>query len=244
MKYTSELIKLGLTANESTVYLASLRVGNARVSRIASEARLPKSTTNDTLEALLLKGLVSRYQNKNRFHFTAADPDVLNSWIERKQSLLTNLLPKLHATQRAAAEQPSVRTYFDKNGFYTVEREILAEAKEILIISPAKDLDELLPEHFSKFMVSRLEQSIPARILIEDSPIAEYVQALDKTAAHQTRVLHPPVPFDSLMLIWNNKVATVSLDAQVVIVIQENKNVTQMVTSLFELLWSGSGEYK
>jgi sugar-specific transcriptional regulator TrmB len=242
MKYTSELKQLGLTANESSVYIASLRVGNARVSRIASEANLPKSTTNDTLETLLSKGLVSRYQHKNRFYFTAADPGVLNSWFERKQSLLTNLLPKLYATQRTAAQQPSIRTYFDKDGFYTVEREILAEAKEILIISPAKDLDELLPDHFSKFMVRRLKRRIPARILIEDSPIAEYVQALDKTAIHQTRVLRPPVPFESLMLIWNNKVATVSLDTQVTIVIQENKNVTQMITSLFELLWNSSTE--
>jgi sugar-specific transcriptional regulator TrmB len=113
MKYATQLQKLGFTENEAYVYLANLRVGNARVSRIAEEANLPKSTTNDTLESLLAKGLVSRYQHKNRFHFSATDPDVLTTWLERKQSLLGELLPKLHATQRSAGAQPSIRSYFD-----------------------------------------------------------------------------------------------------------------------------------
>lgn len=242
MKYAAQLKRIGFTDNEALVYLASLRVGNGRVSRIAEEATLPKSTTNDTLEALLAKGLVSRYKHKNRFHFAAADPDVLSTWLERKRSLLDELIPKLHASQRVAAHQPSVRSYVDKDGFYAVEREILAEAKEILLVSPAKDLDELLPDHFPGLMIRRLNKHIRARILIEESPIAKYVKSLDSIAEHETRILRPPVSFESLMLIWNHKVATVSLDSTVSIVILEDKHVAQMLASLFELLWCSVGK--
>jgi sugar-specific transcriptional regulator TrmB len=237
MKYATQLQKLGFTENEANVYLANLRVGNARVSHIAEEAGLPKSTTNDTLEALLTKGLVSRYKHKNRFHFAAAEPDVLSQWLERKQSLLADLLPKLQATKRAATAQPSIRYYLDENGFYTIEREIITEAKEVLLISPAKDLEVVLPHHFKNFMTDRLTRNIRARILIEDSPIATHVRSLDHIANHETRIIQPPAPFESLLLIWNNKVATISLDAPISIVIHESKPVTHMLISLFELLW-------
>jgi len=240
MKYTTQLTKLGFSDKEALVYLASLRVGNARVSRIAEEARLPKSTTSDVLESLLAKGLVSRYTHKNRFHFSAADPELLRTWLARKQAVVDDLVPKLRATQHSAGHQANVRSFFDKDGLYVIEREILEEATEILLISPGKNLDELLPEHFPGLMISRLKKRIRARILIEESAIANYVQSLDAVAQHQTRTLRPAVPFESLMFIWKNKVATVSLDDAVTIVILEDMHVAHMFRSLFELLWSSA----
>jgi len=238
MKFASQLKKLGLSENEALVYLASLRVGNARVSRIAEEARLPKSTTKDTLTALHERGFVSRYKHKNRFHFTPANPDVLSVWVDRSRSMLDDLLPKLKSIQFSAEQQPTVRSYFDKRGFVAVEGEILAEAKELLLISPAHDLDELLPDYFPGLMIRRLNHRIPARILIEESPLAEKIKKLDPVAQHETRTIRPPIPFDSILLIWGNKVAAVSLDSTTSIVVLENKHISQMITSLFELLWN------
>lgn len=238
MKYASQLQKLGFTENEAAVYLASLRVGNARVSSIANEAKLPKSTTSDTLETLLEKGLVSRYKHKNRFHFAAAKPDVLSTWVDRQKTLIDSLLPKLQSIQGKADREPTVRSYFDKRGFAVVEQEIIAEANEFLLITPAHDLDELAADYFPDFMIRRLKHNIRARILIEESPIANQVKALDSIAQHETRTLKPPLPFQSIMLIWKNKIATVSLRENVAIVIIEDKNISGMITSLFELLWN------
>lgn len=237
MKYATKLKELGFTTNEATVYLASLRVGNARVSRIAAEAGLPKSTTKDTLVSLLARGFVSQYKNKNRFHFVAADPEAISVWMSRNQSLLIDLLPKLKMLRSSADSQPTVRSYSDKAGFNAVEHEIISEATELLLISPALDLDEILPNHFPRLMVNRLKHRIPARILIEESPLADKIKALDSTAQHETRTIAPPVPFDSILLIWGNKVAAVSLDQTILIVVLEDKHIHQMVTSLFELLW-------
>ena len=209
MKLADQLKQLGFSANEACVYLASLRVGNARVSRIAEEAQLPKSTTQDTLLALHERGFVSRYKNKNRFHFTASDPSVLSVWVDKNKSLLDGLMPKLKSMQFSAKKQPTVRTYFDKSGFMAVESEIISEAKELLLISPAHDLDELLPDHFPGLMIRRLNHNIPARILIEQSPLAEKIKLLDSVAQHKTRTIQPPIPFDSILLIWGNKVAAV-----------------------------------
>lgn len=238
MKLPDQLKQLGFSDNEACVYLASLRVGNARVSRIAEEAQLPKSTTKDTLITLLERGFVSRYKHKNRFHFTPSDPSVLSAWVDKNKALLDGLMPKLKAMQFSADKQPTVRAYFDKSGFIAVESEIISEAKELLLISPAHDLDELLPDHFPSLMIGRLKHNIPARILIEESPLAEKIKGLDLLAQHKTRTLTPPIPFESILLIWGNKVAAVSLDKNVSIVVLENTHITQMVTSLFELLWN------
>jgi sugar-specific transcriptional regulator TrmB len=238
MKYANQLQELGWSAHEAQVYLASLRVGNARVSRIAEEAGLPKSTTQDTLATLHEKGLVSRYKHKNCFYFSPSDPSVISMWMDRKKTVFEDLLPKLHSLQLSADDQPTVRSYFDKSGFSTIEREILSEAKEVLLITPAHNLDEILPDYFPGFMTRRVKHRIHARILIEKSPIAEKVKTFDKIAQHETRTIKPPLPFDSLLLMWGKKIAAVSLDCTVTIVVLEDKHISQMLNSLFELLWS------
>ena len=242
MKYANQLHKLGFSENESQVYLASLRIGNARVSRIAEEAHLPKSTTKDALETLHEKGFVSRYKHKNRFHFTPSDPEVISVWMERNKSLLDDLLPKLKSIQFSAEHQPTVRSFFDESGLMAIEREILAEAKELLLISPAHNLDVALPDYFPSLMIHRLEHGIRARILIEESPLAEKIKLLDSSAQHETRTIRPSIPFESILLIWGNKVAAVSLDRTVSIVVLENKNLSQMIVSLFELLWNNESK--
>ncbi|MCA9356580.1 helix-turn-helix domain-containing protein [Candidatus Nomurabacteria bacterium] len=242
MKYTNQLVKLGFTENEAIVYLASLRVGNARVSRIAEEAKLPKSTTKDTLSSLHERGFVSRYKHKNRFHFTPSDPSSISVWLDRNKTLIDDLLPKLKLTQFSAENQPTVRSFYDETGFRVVESEIISEAKEILLITPAHDLDQLLPDHFPGFMIRRLKHNIRARILIEESPIADKVKGFDLIAQHETRAIKPPIPFESIMLIWGKKIATVSLDNKVSIVVLEDKNINQMITSLFDLLWNNASE--
>lgn len=242
MNYTNQLKKLGFTENEAGVYLASLRVGNARASRIAEEARLPKSTVQDTLTTLHKRGFVSRYKNKNRYHYSPSDPEVISSWMDRNKSVLDDLLPKLKSIQYSSKQQPTVRSYFDKRGFIAVEREILSEAKELLLISPAHDLDILLPEYFSQLMIKRLKHNIPARILIKESPVADKVKSFDPIAQHETRTIHPPAPFDSILLIWGKKVAAVSLNDKISIVVLEDENITRMIKSLFEILWSSASK--
>ena len=55
-----EILKdFGLSDNETTVYLALLKIGNSTANRVAEITGLKRSTTYDNLNLLASKGIVS-----------------------------------------------------------------------------------------------------------------------------------------------------------------------------------------
>lgn len=237
MSYITRLEKLGFTQKESVVYLASLRLGNARVSAIAAEADLPKSSTLDILRTLNSRGIVSRYKQKNRYYFAAADPSVIGTWIDRRQDLFQKILPSLEDLQYTADIQPSVRFFDDRKSFGTLEREILTQATTISIIGRAEQLRQHLPKQFPDFTKKRLSKKIPAQIILEDSTDARSFQEKDRKFLSQTRISKTSHSFDATLLLWNNKAAFISFSPKTTITIISDQNITQTLRSLFDLQW-------
>ena len=81
---------------------------------------------------------------------------------------------------------------------------------------------------------------MPARILIEKSELASAIQSRDKTRLRETRTVAPPLPFKSLLLLWNAKAALITFAPKSSIVVLEEKGMTQIFHSLFETLWEGA----
>src|SRR3989338_9197985 len=90
-----ELINLGLTPEESKVYLAILELGGGFVSSIARRANVNRSSCYHTMESLVKKGLVSSYQKGKVLHFTAEDPKRFLQMAEEKIERTKNLIPEL-----------------------------------------------------------------------------------------------------------------------------------------------------
>jgi len=67
------LEKIGLTGNESKIYLALLRHGTAKAGKISKRAGINRTTTYDALKRLLEKGLISYVVRENRKYFTATE---------------------------------------------------------------------------------------------------------------------------------------------------------------------------
>jgi HTH-type transcriptional regulator, sugar sensing transcriptional regulator len=70
-----EIIKaLGLSDNESEVYLILLNMNEALASEIATKSRISRPHIYDTLEKLIDKGLASYVIKNNRRHYKPANP--------------------------------------------------------------------------------------------------------------------------------------------------------------------------
>ena len=78
---------LGLTEKDLAVYVATLRLGNAPLRRVAEEAGFNRGTAYDALKRLIDVGLVSYVDANIHRYFTAEDPHKLRGLATRRESL-------------------------------------------------------------------------------------------------------------------------------------------------------------
>ena len=76
----SELLKLGLTTEESRVYLATLEIGGGPVTNIAKRAGIHRVSCYHTIEKLEKKKLLTQYIKNKTKYFSAENPEVLKNY--------------------------------------------------------------------------------------------------------------------------------------------------------------------
>ena len=74
----ANLNNIGFNEKESKIYLALLETSAQPASVVARQAGINRTTTYLTLEDLLKKGLVNRFERKGIQYFEAVDPKQIN----------------------------------------------------------------------------------------------------------------------------------------------------------------------
>ena len=85
---TDNLQKIGLTKNESIVYLALLKLGTTKTGEILKFSNLNSGKIYEILESLKIKGLASESSINNIKHYTAAPSKKLLYYINQKKKEL------------------------------------------------------------------------------------------------------------------------------------------------------------
>ena len=67
--------ELGLTKNESKIYMALLRLGSAHAGEITEKTGIHRRNVYDSIERLMRKGLVSHVVVDNKKLFNPANPE-------------------------------------------------------------------------------------------------------------------------------------------------------------------------
>src|SRR3989344_5177017 len=84
------LEKIGLTRNESIVYLSLLKIGSSKTGEILKESGLNSGKIYEILEGLKAKGLVSESIINKIRHFSAAPPFQILEYLEKKKEEIAN----------------------------------------------------------------------------------------------------------------------------------------------------------
>lgn len=98
MNIENLLQNIGLTKQESRVYVALLQMEEAKTGQLCKQTNIASSNIYAILESLIKKGLVNYKIQNNIKIFMAANPETLNQLFEKKQQELEkekNLLPNL-----------------------------------------------------------------------------------------------------------------------------------------------------
>jgi sugar-specific transcriptional regulator TrmB len=120
-----QLEELGLTKNESSIYLFLLKKGETTTGSIIKETRIANSRVYESLNALIEKGLVSYNVQKEGKHFIAEDPKKFIEIEEQRKKKIQELVPGLLSLKNSEQKETTTAVYEGYEGFKTAFKKII-----------------------------------------------------------------------------------------------------------------------
>ena len=242
-----QLIQLGLSEEESELYLSMLELGGGFASQLAKKASRKRSSSYHTLNRLVEKGLATRVKKGSYQFFSPEPPETIVELTRRRCSTAEKLLPELQSIQNTMAKKPKIKFFERQSGIETIFEDTLTAEGEILGYTNLSLLAELFPGYFRRYTRERMKRGIKVRYL---SPqplrghdlIEELFPEGPDAGLLEILFINPnQFPFQNEIAIYGDKVAIMSLSRkeQIAILI-ESKTVSSTMKAIFDLAWIGA----
>ncbi|TSC95502.1 MAG: Transcriptional regulator, TrmB [Candidatus Berkelbacteria bacterium Licking1014_2] len=115
-EYENLLTQFGLKPQEAKVYLASLKLGQATVGRLAETADVQRTFVYDIVRDLSERGLMSQIEIRGKLHFSPVSLEQFQKIQENKLKKFAEILPELKALEKTTGDRPRVRFFEGKEG--------------------------------------------------------------------------------------------------------------------------------
>ena len=236
------LEKLGLTKNESKVYLTLLKLGITTTGPIMEDLGISSSRTYASLRELIKKGLTTYSIKNNVKYYKPESPNHLLRMEEELKEKLIPLVKELGAIEKQEKLEEYSFVFENLHGYTQAFDIILRECspkEELMTIgfkAPEKGF-ETLRTFFKKMDTERHKKKIPMRILF-DTTMKE-TSGKDREEEPYTKVKYLPKGYitPTAMSIFKDYVYIwVWKDTPSIFVIK-NKQVSESFKNYFNLLW-------
>lgn len=234
------LKKLGFTEGESSVYIASLEMGAATVQDIAKKARVSRVTTYAAIERLVNQGLITTVTKGKRTLYHAEPPKRLIEVVSRHVASIESTLEDIkdsvdELTLLQGGEKPVVKVFEGAEALHAIQ--------EILLATKPKQIDE-----FANFDVLRAMYPIEERKeffkkLAQAKPNTRGVGVLSGDLAAPDpngkiiRLDSKKHNFFGDLVVFGDNVAISTLRGKQVAILIENKDVADMMRSMFDVMF-------
>jgi len=237
----STLTSSGLSQKQAAVYLALLGLGESAPLEISKVARIKRPTTYIILQELAEKGLVTHVTRGRGVHFRALDPSILYESQESALVQLKGAIPILsslneRAGSRSAHSSSDMRVFKGVSGLQQIMQDTLTSKGEILCWV---DLELVTKKVFKNYWARYIRQRVAKKLRVKAIMVADQAalsfKARDREELRES-VLIPKAafPLQGEMNIYNDKIAILSYDEPVGVIIQ-NRAIADMQRSIFNL---------
>ncbi len=241
----ASLKEIGFSDKEGRVYLALLELGRATVLEISKRSKIERTNVYRILDKLLNIPLAQKLTVGKKTEWSALHPRYLKDYIQRQKRVVLEIFPELEAIYNINEEKPKL-SYFEGNErLAEVVLQIINETKRggsILSFSaPGAAFGYFGDKKFSKGMALRISKQITSKIIIpEIKDVPSYKLGMDFKNWREIKLVdREKFPFRSSFNIWNNKVAIMTVKSQPMGVLIENKDISDTLRSIFEIVWIG-----
>lgn len=243
----TSLQNLGLSHEETQVYLTVVELGGAVASVIARRAKVPRVNCYHTLEKLKRRQLITSYTKEGTKFFVAEPPQVIINQCEEKLKLASRVVPELMKLARVDAFKPVIRSYEGIDGLKAIFDQTLEAKSEVLGYTNLEALGELLPDYLPEYTKKLVRKSVKARFLSPSTRKARafidtfYPKEFPRELVEILFVNPKEFDFENQISIYDNSVAIISLnpDEQIGVLI-ESAVYAKTQRAVFNLSWLGA----
>jgi sugar-specific transcriptional regulator TrmB len=242
------LIKLGLSEDESKIYLALIGSGYLPARMLAKRTGIGRTLVYRAITRLLAHGLIEKRERKGEIaQFYPAHPRRLEELLRQKENGLISVKKSLSDTIGSFAAEynsligkPNVLFYEGQEGLQKMYDDIIDTGENLYLIrSPYdKETDETR-ELINKQILRQFKNGIKVKALTPFTPTtAKSIKGIKPNTPTVNRVIIPS-HFDipAQVLMYGNKVAIVSLKKSLMTTIIENDDISETFKILFEKIW-------
>ncbi len=229
---------LGLSADQSAVYLALLDYGAGNVSDIARRAKVHRPGVYQILPVLVEKGLVSPVPHGKQRWYAAESPDKLQSLLDEANAEFQRVLPDLERAYAVNAKKPLVKTFDGLQGIRFVYEDLLRTLKRGDVFyrySVQHELAEgeryLPPDYRARRDAKGLQ-----RFVITSTSVMKRKKPRLERAIKVVPPKYGLFDFGVTQLIYGDKIAFIDYNTDTATII-ENPVIAKFQTTLFKILF-------
>lgn len=239
---------LGLSPKETKFYLSSFKLGPSSVNEIARDAKLERSTGYLIFQDLLLKGFIQEdHRSYGKKVYTLDPKDLIRRLAAKQRQLkrqeleLSENLPDLQAIYQVSEIRPRAKVFEGNSGLLSIWEDILSAKGEILLWTNQQTENTFfnLDAHI-RFIKDRVKKNILIRVLAVNNTKGRQLIKLDSIYLRQTRLLPKNVSFSAETYIYDNKIAILDYNKDIIGVIIESKPMTDSHRAIFAMTFSNA----
>lgn len=246
-----ELEKIGLTKNESILYLTLLKNPSITSGTLVKKSNLNSGRIYDILEMLKNKGLTSETNINNVRHFSASPPEKLLEYHNKKkeeilknEKYLINLIPELNKIKNEKNKETKVIVYTGMNGLITSSMEatkLLKENDEVMAFGLTGSKPEKISNFWRKWTKFVNKKNLSIKYIFSDNDNRHFDKTKEIGRA-KCRILPADTPFsidifgDEAVVLYHVK------DEPITSILIYDKDAVKTFKTIFEFLWSMAKE--
>lgn len=250
-KLEQSLRFLGLTKDETNIYLILLQYGVQPVAGIAKLTRLGRINCYHHLDKLQKAGFITESQTRKTKHYQAENPQIFINRAKESLNLANDLLPELQALALSSPRQPKVQFFEGEAGIKNIFQAMLAaQRQEIVSFSNLERLSQFDPPWLKEHLKQRLNVQIKSRFIASRTPVTESFKNQFFPDHFDTHLLEiflispQEFQFESDIVIFPGSIAIMNLDEQQPIgALIQSDELYRTQKAIFDLAWLGATSF-
>ncbi len=152
-----DLMKLGLSKAEATLYLTLLKIGASEVQALIKETGFYKANVYDSLERLCEKGIISKIIENNKRVYQLQKPEALIEFvhkkkeeIEQQEQIAMHLATDVELAKKHIHSPENAMVFIGISGVKQVYSEIITEKLDYLVFGSPRESEEIIGDYYWK----------------------------------------------------------------------------------------------
>jgi sugar-specific transcriptional regulator TrmB len=231
---------IGLSEDESNVYLSALSLGETSVLKLARATNIKRTTIYGIIDGLKEKGLMRIELRGLKQFYVAENPERLDIMLERRKNEFSKILPEFQALYSLKGGESVIKYYTGLKAMQDIYRDTLKEIKpheDYLVITNQEKWYNLDPNFALNYIEERAKLPIKTRMLFQDSPLSQEHKKIERNFNEQIKIFAPETKLNVDTVLLPNKLITLELAPPYMTVVIENKSIIALHKELFEVIW-------